>query len=200
VLDGLMRRLIDPPLDAAGRGLSRIGIGADAVTATGLALGLAAALAIALDALLPALLLLLASRLLDGLDGAVARATEKTDRGGYLDIVFDFAFYGAVPLAFALRNPADAVPAAGLLFAFYVNGASFLAFAAIAAKRGLDTSMRGEKSIYFTAGLAEGTETIVVFVAMLFLPGWFAVLAYGFAAVCLVTALSRIALAWRSFS
>jgi phosphatidylglycerophosphate synthase len=200
VLDGLMRRLIDPPLDAAGRGLSRIGIGADAVTATGLALGLAAALAIALDALLPALLLLLASRLLDGLDGAVARATEKTDRGGYLDIVFDFAFYGAVPLAFALRNPADAVPAAGLLFAFYVNGASFLAFAAIAAKRGLDTSMRGEKSIYFTAGLAEGTETIVVFVAMLFLPGWFAVLAYGFAAVCLVTALSRITLAWRSFS
>src|SRR3954453_9503943 len=137
-----MRRLIDPPLDAAGRGLSRIGIGADAVTATGLALGLAAALAIALDALLPALLLLLASRLLDGLDGAVARATEKTDRGGYLDIVFDFAFYGAVPLAFTLRNPADAVPAAGLLFAFYVNGASFLAFAAIAAKRGLDTSMR----------------------------------------------------------
>jgi phosphatidylglycerophosphate synthase len=200
MLDGLMRRLLDPPLGRAGRWLARLGLSADAVTAAALATGLAAAAAIALDALGPGLALLLVSRLLDGLDGAVAQATRKTDRGGYLDIVFDFAVYGAVPLAFALRDSADAPAAALLLFAFYVNGASFLAFASIAAKRGLETAARGEKSIYFTTGLAEGTETIAVFVLFCLAPGWFVPLAVAFAALTLWTAVSRIALAVKSFS
>jgi hypothetical protein len=56
------------------------------------------------------------------------------------------------------------------LFSFYVNGASFLAYATIAAKRGLQTAQRGAKSIYFTAGLAEGTETIACFAAMMIWP------------------------------
>jgi phosphatidylglycerophosphate synthase len=199
MLDGMMRRLIDPPLDAAGRRLARAGLGADAVTATGLLLGLAAAAAIALDGMTLALLLLGLSRLMDGLDGALARASVKTDRGGYLDIVFDFAVYGAVPLAFALRDPGDALPAAILLFSFYLNGASFLAYAAVAAKRGLETGIRGEKSIYFTAGLAEATETIAVFAVMILFPAAFAWLAVGFAVVCLLTAAARITLAIRSF-
>jgi phosphatidylglycerophosphate synthase len=134
------------------------------------------------------------------LDGAVAAARQRTDRGGFLDIVCDFVFYGAVVLAFALRDPAaNAVPAAVLLFSFYVNAATFLAYAAIAAKRGLETTSRGHKTIYFTAGLAEGSETIAVFIAMLLLPQWFAVLAHGFAALVLVTALSRSIIAWTTF-
>jgi hypothetical protein len=115
--------------------------------------------------------------------------------------VFDFALYGAIPLAFALREPGpNALPAAVLLFSFYVNGASFLAFAAVAAKRGLTSEIRGVKSIYFTAGLAEGTETILVFAAMILAPAWFPLLAYGFAGLTLLGALARIALAWRSFA
>jgi phosphatidylglycerophosphate synthase len=115
--------------------------------------------------------LFVANRAADGLDGAVARATQRTDRGGFLDIVCDFAFYGAIPLAFAVRDPAaNALPATALLFAFYVNGASFLAFAAVAAKRGVESQAWGEKSIYFTAGLAEGTETILFFAAMILVP------------------------------
>lgn len=200
MFDGLARRVIDPPLNAAGRRLAAAGITADAVTSAGLVAGLGAAGAIALGAPLIGLALIGLSRLLDGLDGAVARASAKTDRGGYLDIVFDFIFYGAVPLAFAIADPAMALPAAVLLFAFYVNGASFLAYAIFAAKRGLETSQRGDKSLYFTAGLAEGTETIAVFVAMCLWPSGFAVLAYGFAAVCLVTAGARIGLAVRAFN
>ena len=52
------------------------------------------------------------SRLFDGLDGAVARASTKTDRGGFLDIVLDFAFYGAIPLGFVLADPAGNAVAA----------------------------------------------------------------------------------------
>jgi len=200
MLDGLMRQIIDPPLLLAGRVLARNGVQADAVTAFGLVLGLGCAAAIWLGFGMLALALLLASRLCDGLDGAVAAARQRTDRGGFLDIVCDFVFYGAVVLAFALRDPAaNAVPAAVLLFSFYVNAATFLAYAAIAARRGLETTSRGHKTIYFTAGLAEGSETIAVFIAMLLLPEWFAVLAYGFAALVLVTALSRSIIAWTTF-
>jgi len=200
MLDGLMRQIIDPPLLLAGRVLARNGVQADAVTAFGLVLGLGCAAAIWLGFGMLALALLLASRLCDGLDGAGAAARQRTDRGGFLDIVCDFVFYGAVVLAFALRDPAaNAVPAAVLLFSFYVNAATFLAYAAIAARRGLETTSRGHKTIYFTAGLAEGSETIAVFIAMLLLPEWFAVLAYGFAALVLVTALSRSIIAWTTF-
>ncbi len=200
MLDGAARRLLDPALDGLARHLAAGGVSADALTAAGLALGLASAGLIAAGLDLAALLILLASRLCDGLDGAVAKATRRTDRGGYLDIVFDFAFYGAIPLAFALRSPeANGLPAAALLFAFYVNGASFLAYAALAAKRRLVETPRGEKSIHYTAGLAEATETILVFGAMCLAPAWFPALAYGFAALTLASALARIRLAWAAF-
>jgi phosphatidylglycerophosphate synthase len=200
MLDGVMRRLIDPPLRRAGQALAARGANADQVTLAGLAFGLAACLAVTARHDMLALALFLAGRLCDGLDGAVAGATRRTDRGGYLDIVCDFAFYGAFPLAFALRQPdANALAAAVLLFSFYVNGATFLAFAAVAAKRGLETRSRGEKAIYFTAGLAEGTETIAIFALMLLAPAWFPVLAYGFAALVALTAISRAIIAWTTF-
>ncbi len=201
MLDGLMRPLIDPVLTRVGRWLARTGVGADQMTLAGFLLGLGAAAAIVFRLDLVALALLLASRMADGLDGAVARATRSTDRGGYLDIVCDFMFYGAIPLAFALRDPsAFALPAALLLAAFYANGASFLAYAALAAKRGLETRVRGTKSLYFTTGLMEGTETIAFFMAFILFPPWFAVLACIFGALCMVTCLSRILLAWRVFA
>jgi phosphatidylglycerophosphate synthase len=200
MLDGFMRRVIDPPLNRAGEVLARSSVSADLLTFLGLAAGIGAAAFIVLAADAVAVVLLLAGRLLDGLDGATARASRRTDRGAFIDIVFDFVFYGAIPLAFALREPSqNAVPAAILLFSFYVNGASFLAFAAIAARRGLESRIRGVKSIYFTAGLAEGTETILVFVLMILVPAWFPVLAFGFAGLTLMTAVARITLAWRLF-
>jgi phosphatidylglycerophosphate synthase len=200
MLDSAMRRLVDPLLDRPGRALAGAGVSADGLTFLGLAAGLGAALCVAAAADGLALALIVANRLLDGLDGAVARASVRTDRGGFLDIVLDFVFYGAIPLAFAVRDPAaNAVPAALLLFSFYVNGGSFLAFAAIAAKRGHQSARWGDKSIYFTAGLAEGTETILFFLAMALLPRSFPVLAYAFAGLTLMSAVARLALAWQAF-
>jgi phosphatidylglycerophosphate synthase len=200
MLDGLARRLMDPSLNRAGRKMATLGVAPDALTLTGLALGLACAAAIALQWDFSALLLFAANRIMDGLDGAVARASRLTDRGGFLDITCDFIFYGSVPLAFALRDPAlFALPAAVLLAAFYANGASFLAFSAIAAKRGMQTEALGLKSLYYTSGLVEGAETILFFALFMVLPGWFAPLAYGFALLCIITCLARMLLAWRVF-
>ncbi|HBD90224.1 MAG TPA: CDP-alcohol phosphatidyltransferase family protein [Gemmobacter sp.] len=200
MLDGQMRKLIDPPLNRAGHVLAARGIGADAVTLAGLALGLLAAAVVASG--LPgwmALLPLALSRLADGLDGAVARVRGKTDFGGYLDITCDFLFYGAIPLAFVLRDSGNGAAGAFLLCSFYVNGASFLGYAILAEKRGMQTSGRGEKSLYFTSGLLEGTETILFFVAICLWTGHFAPLAWGFGALCFVTALARVFLARRVF-
>ncbi len=202
MLDGVTRKMIDPTLNRWGQSLARRGWSADSVTLIGLALGLTAALLLTLG--LPgwlALLPLLAGRVADGLDGAIARARGKTDFGGYLDIVADFLFYGAVPFALALRDPAqNAVAVSFLLLSFYVNGSSFLGYAVLAEKRGLTTASRGEKSLYFTSGLLEGTETILFFMALCLWPAWVAPLSWGFGALCLVTAGARVMLARRVFA
>ena len=200
MLDGATRRLIGPVLDRLGSGLARSGITADSVTYAGFALGLAAALAIATKLYALGLALILLSRLCDGLDGAVARHTAKTDRGGFLDIVLDFAFYGVIPLAFVIADPAaNAIAGATLIVSFYVNGASFLAFAIFAEKRKLATEARGSKSLYFTTGLAEATETIALFCLFCLFPSAFVPLAYVFAALTFATAAARIVMAVQTF-
>ena len=201
MLDGLMRGVINAPLDEGGRWLAARGASANGVTLAGLSLGLAAAALVGFGwSGFGVALILLASRLADGLDGAVARARGKTDFGGYLDIVCDFAFYGAIPLAFVLRDPAaNGVVGAFLLFSFYVNAATFLGYAIMAEKRGLQTRRRGEKSLYFTAGLMEGTETILCFLVLVLWPALFVPLAWIFGGLCLVTAAARLILAWRTF-
>lgn len=200
MLDGLLRPLVDPFAMRLARLCVRGGVSADAVTVGAFVLGLAAAAAIALGAPLAGLALFIISRVGDALDGAIARLTGKTDFGGFLDIVLDFGVYGAIPFAFALADPAaNAVAAGVLLLSFYFNGASFLAYAVVAERRGMTTSARGDKSIFFTTGLAEASETLIFVALCCLVPGWFAVLAWTFAALCFYTAISRIVLARRTW-
>ena len=193
MLDATARRLIDPPLNRMGAALAARGISANAVTLIGLGLGLVAALMIAIGYPALSLVPLLASRLADGLDGAVARATEKTDFGGYLDIAADFLFYGAIPLAFVLNDPAaNGAAGAFLLTAFYFNGTTFLGYAILAEKKGLETKSQGIKSLYFSNGLLEGTETIGFFVLLCLFSGGFAPMAWIFGTLCFLGGSLRI--------
>ncbi len=200
MLDARLRPLIDPPLNRLGRALAGAGITANALTFTGLALGLAGAAAIALGHTGWGLALICANRLADGLDGAVARAKGPSDLGGYFDIVADFAFYVSVPLGFGLLSPANTLPALILTASFVLTGVSFLAFAVIAAKRGATTEAHGKKSFFYSTGLAEGTETILVFIAMCLAPAWFPLLAYGYAGLCVLTVFQRSAMALAAFT
>ena len=193
MLDRAATRLLKPALDAGARALVRRGVGADAVTFTGFAIGIAAAVAIGMNATLWGLALLLISRVADGLDGAVARQTHPTDRGAFLDITLDFLFYASIPLAFALADPAtNALPAAVLLAAFIGTGSSFLAFAALAEKRGLSSADHRQKGIFFLGGLTEATETLICFGLMCLWPAQFAWWAYGFSVLCAWTIATRI--------
>ncbi len=196
MLDSRFRRLIDPPLDALARRIAGAGITADQLTVAGAVFGIAAAAAIMLGAFAIALVLFAAGRIVDGLDGAVARQSQSTDRGALLDITLDFLVYAAIPLAFAVHDPArNALAAATLLAAFLINGTAFLAFALMAERQKLETTAQGRKSIYYLAGLAGGSETIIAFVAFCLLPSWFPVLAFAFAALCFVSGSARILIA-----
>jgi phosphatidylglycerophosphate synthase len=199
MLDAAARRLIDPPLGRIARWLDGSGVSANALTLAGFALGVLAMGAIATGWTLVGLALLLANRLLDGLDGAVARRNGTTDLGGYLDIVLDFIVYSGIVFAFALLDPEqNALAAAFLVFSFMGTGCSFLAFAVMAAKRQIETRARGIKSLYYLGGLTEGTETIAVFVMFCLFPAAFPWLAVVFGVLCWLTTFGRIATAWRT--
>ncbi len=199
MFDAKLRPLIDPPLNAAGRALAGAGISANMLTLGGLMLGLGGAFAIAMGALGWGLALILANRVADGLDGAVARVRGPTPLGGYFDIVADFGFYVAVPVGFGVLAPANLLPALVLVASFVLTGVSFLAFAVIAAERGATTQAHGQKSFFYSTGLAEGGETITVFAAMCLLPAHFAFIAYVYAGLCTATVIQRSVLAIATF-
>jgi len=201
VLDRAASTLIKPAIDRLARILADWGLGANQMTVIGFGIGIGAAALIATGHFMAAAATILLSRLCDGLDGAIARRTHTTDAGGFLDIALDFIFYAAIPLAFALADPArNALPAALLLAAFCGTMSSFLAFAVIAAKRQMDNISWPEKSFYFLGGLTEATETLACFVAMCIWPQHFPILASVYAAMCAITTATRVWWGWRAFS
>ena len=139
------------------------------------------------------LLLLLLSRLCDGLDGTLARLTVPTDRGAFLDITLDFLFYASSPRAFAVADPAaTALAAAVLLTAFIGTATTFLAFAVLAGQRGLKSVAYPTKGIYYLGGLTEATETLLCFALMCLWPAYFAVFAGVFTVMCMLTIVMRL--------
>jgi len=199
MFDARLRPLIDPALNRMGAALARRGVSANQVSAAGAACGALAGLAIGLGHPLAGLALILASRLLDGLDGAVARHCGTTDLGGYLDIVCDYVFYLAIPLGFGFAAPANLPFALLLTASFTLTAVSFLAYATLAAKRGLETQAHGLKSFFYSTGLAEGAETLLAFVLMCLWPAGFPIIASVFAALCILTVIQRSAIAARVF-
>ena len=189
----LQRRLLRP----IALGLVSFGVRADQVTITGFLLGIVALPLLASQQYTWALVFILLNRVLDGIDGEVARLTIATDRGAFLDIALDFVFYALIPLGFALANVTEnALAAAVLLAAFVGTGSSFLAFSLMAQKRKLHAQKFPSKGLYYIGGLTEGAETIAVFVAFCLWPDLFTPLAYGFAFACGLTTLSRWLQGW----
>src|SRR5580765_3421580 len=91
MLDRPARRLLAPALDAVGGRLAAAGVRPLAVTGAGWVAGVGACLAVGFGQWTLGLVLWLLNRLLDGLDGPVARRRGATDLGGFLDIVADFS-------------------------------------------------------------------------------------------------------------
>ncbi|MDE1340537.1 CDP-alcohol phosphatidyltransferase family protein [Vibrio aestuarianus] len=193
MLDRLSIKVIRAPLTLGARLLNKCGITANQTTVFGFIVGCFALPALVTEQYLWALLLIVLNRICDGLDGALARIQGITDSGGFLDISLDFLFYSLIPFGFVLANPEqNAVAGAFLIFSFIGTGSSFLAFAVMAGKRGIENPVYKHKSLYYMSGLTEGTETIACFIAFCLLPSHFSMLAYLFGAACWFTTATRI--------
>lgn len=200
MIDAALTPLLRRALDGPARWLAGRGVSADQITLAGFGAGLLAIPCIIAGAYTAGLGFILLNRLMDGLDGAVARISGASDRGAFLDIALDFMFYALIPLAFAFAEPeANALPAALLITAFIGTGSSFLAFSTIAAKRGLKAESFPKKGIYYLGGLTEGAETIALFIVMCLFPACFPWLATAFAAACAITTLLRWRQGWVAF-
>lgn len=160
----------------------------------GLVVGVFSAIALWQQAYLLGFLFWFFNRVLDALDGAVARTSGKqSDFGGYLDIVIDFVVYAAVPVGLALGRMETAVTYSliFLLCTFYVNGASWMYLAAILEKR---THQHADRltAVTMPAGLVGGTETIIFYSAFIFFPGVLAWLFGLMGLLVVVTILQRL--------
>lgn len=217
MFDAALRVRLQAPLARAAAAVDRPGITPDRLTVAGLVLGLASA-GLAAGALWGwAVAAWLVSRLLDGLDGALARrraaggsapgspagsSAGSQGAGGFLDITADFVVYGAGVLGVAVGSvPASAslgdwLPFAAVLLAYYVNGAALLAFSSIAERTGhrLDDG----RSLSFIGGLAEGAETIAVHTIWMLLPAHAAPVATVWAAVVGAGAAQRMVGGYRT--
>ncbi|MFQ3197293.1 MAG: phosphatidylglycerophosphate synthase [Paraglaciecola sp.] len=193
MIDPILNRLIKKPLCAMAKQLIKGGVDADAVTVVGFIVGMLAVPAIFYEQYILALCLILLNRLGDGLDGAIARETTPTDAGGFLDITLDFIFYSAIVFAFVCVAPAqNAIAGSFLMLSFMGTGGSFLAFAIMASKHGIDNPQYPHKSLHYMGGLAEGFETILVLCLFCLLPSHFVFIASVFAVICWLTAIIRI--------
>ena len=199
MFDAQIRPLMDRLLNPVGRSLAARGVMANHVTVIGALFGLAATMSVAFQLFDIAFWLILLNRVADGLDGAVARASMTTDFGGYLDIVCDFVFYSSIPFAFAVALPENSLASAFLIFSFIGTASSFLAFAILAEKHNISTEIRGKKAFYYLGGLTEGSETILLLLAMVIWPSYFIFMAFGFGLLCWVTTITRIYAAYRQF-
>ena len=200
MFDVALRRWVDPTLVRLAVLGVDIRLSANVITLSGCIIGLGAAFCVLQSNFVAAIACIVLNRIFDGLDGAIARINGPTEIGGYLDTLCDYLFYLAVPVAFALSSPANQMPALLLVASFTLTAVSFLAFAAIAARRTPEDDTHGPKAFIYSTGLMEGAETIAFFLLFCLFPLNFPTLAVIFAALCMLTVVQRIVLATKSFS
>lgn len=193
MLDRFSIQVLRKPLTQIAVQIDKMGITANQVTLFGFVIGCLTLPALIAEHYTIALIFILFNRICDGLDGALARIQGITDAGGFLDISLDFLFYSLVPFGFILANPEqNAIAGALLIFSFIGTGSSFLAFAIMASKQGIENPVYKHKSLYYMSGLTEGTETIGCFILFCLLPQHFSMIAYIFATACWFTTFTRI--------
>mgnify|MGYP002623781774 CR=1 FL=1 len=202
MLDTYIRPYINPPLEKTAKILARSRVTANQLTVFGFMLWLGAFACLAFNLYIPALTLILLNLLIDGLDGPLSRLTSPngSDLGAFLDSVADFIFYGGIVFFFALGRPETSLHAAFLIFSFMGTASSFLTYAILATKSGLNHERQGKKSFYYLSGLTEGTETTFFFVLICLFPVYFSLMAIIFGIMCWLTTAGRIWQAIKTFS
>ncbi|MEM6529588.1 MAG: CDP-alcohol phosphatidyltransferase family protein [Chloroflexota bacterium] len=143
------------------------------------------------------------NRILDGLDGTVARLTnQQSDLGGYIDIMVDDVVYSVVVLAFGagINTPAAWLATAFLLATYRINATSWMYLSSLLEKRAEGAKNNDEfTSVTMPTGLIEGTETVIFYILFYLLPGFITPLFWLFGLLVTVTAIQRVVWATKVF-
>jgi len=196
MFDRQLQKLTQKPLSFFGKIILKY-LSANQITIIGFVFGLVMCVFIYFESFLAAIFFLILNRICDGLDGVMARLTAPSNLGAYLDIVLDFIFYSAFILIFGLQDTNNIVISSFLLFSYICTGTTFLAQAIIQPKLDLaqkegDLDSDIPKGFYYSAGLIEGTETILFMILCLLFPNLYFFFGLIFTILCLSTAFSRI--------
>ena len=197
MIDSRVLPIVEFCLSPVAGYLTHLKVTANSVTVIGFIIGISSLPLIIFGFFKLALLLIIFNRLLDGLDGIIARRNGISDMGAFLDITLDFIFYASIPLAFALHNPLEnSLFACILLFTFFGTGSTFLAFSIFAERRKISSSLFSSKGFYYLSGLIEGTETIIFITLMCIFPSSFPILALIFSFLCFISTGIRLKIVW----
>lgn len=189
VIDSRVRPYVTRYLDYIGRALASIGMTPTAMTALGLAVVLAGSMLVGTGRLVSGAWVIGVGSLLDGLDGAVARAADRVSaRGAFLDSAFDrvgeiAAFAG---LAFAMEGQARIL----LLIVLALGGAMLVPFIRARAEA---------EGLPGTGGPVGRAERLILFCGGLIL-GYVEPMLWIFAVLVWLTALIRFLRSYRSLA
>ncbi len=192
MLDSYSRKIAAKSLEPAADWLGTRSVSPMVLTIIGLGFGVSACVSIALGRWWLGLGLWGLNRIFDGLDGMAARNIGPTSFGGFADIIADFVVYSGFVVAVAYRLPETRFAAVVLLMTYYVSGAAFLAWSDLVARQRHSAATADGRSLDFPPGIAEGTETIIVYALICLFPTWALELMWVFAAMVGITAIQRI--------
>ena len=199
----LCQTIIDKSCSAistAAKYLHKLGISANMISILGFIIGLLAINFLAMSNFVAALICILLNRLFDALDGALARHTQITEFGIFLDATLDYVFYAGLIFGFALANPYEnAVAASFLLFAFTSSACAMLAYAIVAYKNNSRQKLEITKSPFYLGGFAQGFETFVGMIILCVLPSAFLPISIILGVLCFVKACSVVITAYYNF-
>lgn len=192
MFDTPLRKIKDRVGTPLARSLSRVS--PTTVSLIGLVIALFAAWSAYRQIYFAAFALWILNRVLDGLDGLLARLHNKqSDFGGYVDILTDFVAYAALPIGLVVGSPSSEryLALAFLLASFYINTASWMYLAALLEKRALHGNDT-QTSIVMPAGLIGGFETIIAFGVFTLFPTYLTKLYIIFTILVFITIAQRL--------
>lgn len=197
MLDNHIKPAIDPILLNISKHFRAWGFEANDITLVGLFFSILSFPALFFQVYWLAFLLIALNRLMDGIDGFIARLDDsdrtslKRQFGGFFDVFSDFVLYSGFVLFFALGYGEEGyIAGLCLLFAYILNAVCFFGYALFSSVIEIE-SKQTIKSFAFLAGIAEGTETIIYMMLCCFFPLLFPLFTFLFAGICIMSAIFR---------
>lgn len=182
MIDSLIRPHIESTMDKMAVKVAQSGLSANKLTLIGFVLGFIGCFLVALQMYLPGLLFLLLALFFDGLDGAVARMTQPTELGAYLDMMSGVTLFALFPFFFMMSGPEHAMAAGMLLLGLLLMGMTNLAYDYFAMKNGAPPAK---------SGLVETSEIALFIILSCVYPAGFSFFAAALALMSVIAAIMR---------